>query len=233
MMRRSAQDQSVVAGDSNVAQFPGFTFSQDLVSLARPDSLQAESFRALRSNILAQHVKHGRRALAICAPAAGSGCSFLAANLAVTMAQAGVDTLLIDGNMRSPSIQDFIAPPEPLPGLADCLADDALPLSKALAIVQSNLSVLYAGHADAATFDRLGAPVFRQLMDQCLRDFDLTIIDTPPSNQFADSRRIASVMRYAMVVTCRQRSFVNDVQVLLNEVAADGGRIIGTYLNDY
>jgi protein-tyrosine kinase len=233
MTRRPARDQTAVADDSNVTQFPGFTFSQDLVSLAQPDSLQAESFRALRSNVLAQHVKHGRRALAICAPAAGSGCSFIAANLAVTMAQAGVNTLLIDGNMRAPSIQDFIAPPKLLPGLADCLADDALPLSKALAIVQSNLSVLYAGHVDAATFDRLGAPVFRQLMDQCLRDFDLTIIDTPPSNQFADSRRVASVMRYALVVTCRRRSFVNDVQVLIKEVAADGGSVIGTYLNDY
>ncbi|HKC04184.1 MAG TPA: CpsD/CapB family tyrosine-protein kinase [Sphingomicrobium sp.] len=233
MMGRGARKKSALAADSDAAQFPGFTFSQDLVSLAWPDSLQAESFRALRSNVLAQHVKHGRRALAICAPAAGSGCSFIAANLAVTMAQAGVNTLLVDGNMRTPSIQDYIVPLEPLPGLADCLADDALPLSKAFAIVQSNLSVLYAGHVDAATFDQLGAPVFRQLMDQCLRDFDLTIIDTPPSNQFADSRRIASVMRYAMVVTCRQRSFVNDVQVLLDEIAADGGRVIGTYLNDY
>jgi receptor protein-tyrosine kinase len=195
--------------------------------------VQAESFRSLRSNLLAQHVRQGRRALAVCSPAAGSGCSFVAANLAVTMAQAGVSTLLVDGAMRAPAIQDFLTPAQPLPGLADCLADDALPLSKALAPVLPNLSVLYAGTIDTTTFDRLGAPVFRKLMDQCLRDFDLTIVDTPPSNQFADARRIASVMRYALVVACRQRSFVNDVKVLLDEVAADGGRVIGTYLNEY
>lgn len=212
---------------------PDLTFSNELVALTRPDSVQAESFRALRSNLLAQHVRHGRRALAVCAPSVGAGCTFVAANLAMTMAQAGMNTLLIDGNMRAPAIQNFITPMQSLPGLADCLADDALPLPKALTSVQPNLSVLYAGNVDVATFDRLGAPVYRHLMDQCLRDFELTIIDTPPSSQFADARRIASVTRYAIVVACRQRSFVHDVQVLLDEIDADGGRAIGTYLNDY
>lgn len=210
-----------------------YAFTDGLIVATQPDSVWAESFRALRSNLLAQHVKLGRRALAVCAPAAGTGCSFVAANLAVAMSQAGINTLLIDGNLRDPRITDYIVPGEPKLGLTDCLRDDAMPLANAVASVQDNLSVLYAGTHDGNAFDRLGAPVFRSLIGQCLRDFELTIIDTPPSNQFADARRIAAVVRYAMVVSCRNRSFVKDVEVLLGELAADGAQVVGTYLNDF
>lgn len=227
----SAPDPDEDGGSNTSAA--GFHFSDKMIVNSDPESVSAESFRSLRSNLLAQHLKLGRRALALCAPASGSGCSYVAANLALAMAQAGVNTLLIDGNLRSPSISDYIIPSEPTLGLAECLHDNSLPLSRAIATVQPNLSVLYAGQPVAGTLDRLGAPVFRSLIDQCLRDFDLTLIDTPASNQFADGRRIASVVRYAAVVTCRNRSYVHDVEVLLKEISADGGRVIGTYLNDY
>ena len=71
------------------------------------------------------------------------------------------------------------------------------------------------------------------MIGQCLRDFDLTIIDTPPSNLYADARRIASIMRYSLVVTCRGRSYLKDVRVLVDELVSDDAHVIGTYLNDY
>jgi protein-tyrosine kinase len=229
VVTRAAADQ----GEYQATTATTFSFSEKMVVISDPESVTTESFRSLRSNLLAQHLKLGRRALALCAPAAETGCSYVAANLAVTMAAAGINTLLIDGDLRSPSIADYIVPSDRTLGLAECLHDDSLSLSRAIASVQPNLSVLYAGQPEAGTLDRLGAPVFRLLIDQCLRDFDLTLIDTPPSNQFADGRRIASAVRYAAVVTCRDRSYVHDVEVLLKEIAADGGRVIGTYLNDY
>ncbi|NBW77029.1 MAG: diutan polysaccharide export protein [Sphingomonadaceae bacterium] len=215
------------------AQQRSFVLTEHLVAATRPGSIQAESFRALRSNLLSQHVSRGRRALAICAPAPEAGCSFVAANLAFIMAQAGVNTLLIDGNLREPGAHQFIASDQYGPGLGECLADDTLPLATAIKRVQPSLSVLYAGNAGIAAADRLGSSVFRNLVSQCLRDFDLTIIDTPPSSLSADARRIAAVTHYAMVVTRRDRTFVKDVQVLLDELAADGAEAIGTYLNDF
>ncbi|MEY4240288.1 MAG: hypothetical protein RL339_2889 [Pseudomonadota bacterium] len=210
-----------------------FVLTEHLVSATRPGSIQAESFRALRSNLLSQHVSRGRRALAITSPTPEAGCSFVAANLAFVMAQAGVNTLLIDGNLREPSAQQFISSELYGPGLGECLADDTLPLASAIRRVQPSLSVLYAGNAGIAAADRLGSSVFRNLIAQCLRDFDLTIVDTPPSSLSADARRIAAVAHYALVVTRRDRTFVKDVRVLLDELAADGAEAIGTYLNDF
>ncbi|MFZ5745041.1 MAG: CpsD/CapB family tyrosine-protein kinase [Pseudomonadota bacterium] len=210
-----------------------FVLTEHLVAATRPGSIQAESFRALRSNLLSQHVNRGRRALAICSPAPEAGCSFVSANLAFVMAQAGINTLLIDGNLRGPSAHQFIASDQYGAGLGECLADDTLPLTSAIKRVQPSLSVLYAGDAGIAAADRLGSSVFRNLIAQCLRDFDLTIVDTPPSSLSADARRIAAVTHYALVVTRRDRSFVKDVRVLLDELTSDGAEPIGTYLNDF
>lgn len=210
-----------------------FHLGEALVVSSNSASSRAESIRSLRSNLLAQHVKLGRRGLAICAASAGSGSSFIAANLAMSMAQAGVNTLLIDADLRNPSLHHFIAPSIDRPGLNECMRDDALSLGSAIAMVTPNLSILYAGHSDAQSQDRLGSSQFRSLIGQCLRDFDLTIIDTPPANESADAKRVASVVRHAMIVTCRNRSYVRDVEVLLEELVNDGVQVVGTYLNDY
>ena len=210
-----------------------FVLNDRLVAAVRPDSMQAETFRSLRSTLTAQHLKSGRRVLAVCAPSIASGTSYVAANLAYTMAQAGVSTLLIDANLRAPAVQEYIAPTEPAEGLSDCLRDDARPLSSMIVKVQPNFSVLYAGNPDETVIDRLGSSIFQSLIGQCVRDYDLTIIDTPPANMSADARRVASIARYALIVTCRHRTYVKDVKVLLDELAADGAQAVGIFQNEY
>lgn len=224
------EEPIVTTGDASPQSF---VLTDRLVVASNANSIWAESIRSLRSNVLAQHVKQGRRGLAICSPSAGSGSSYIAANLAMSMAQAGVNTLLVDADLRNPSLQDYIAQPFNRPGLNECIRDETLSLGSAIAVVSPNLSVLYAGECDAQSHDRLGSSQFRTMIGQCLRDFDLTIIDTPPANESADAKRIAAVLRHALVVVCRNRSYAKDVEVVLEELANDGVQVIGTYLNDY
>jgi tyrosine-protein kinase Etk/Wzc len=63
-----------------------------------------------------------------------------------------------------------------------------------------------------------------------MRDFDLTIIDTPPANVGADALRIGAVAGYGLIVARRNRSFVKDIKTLQAEMAADGMRVIGSVL---
>lgn len=225
--------QGDLAHDASDFEGRTFVLTDSLVTAMLPDSVQSESFRALRSSLQSQHLKLGRRALAVCAAAEGTGASFVAANLAYVMSQSGVNTLLIDADMRTPTLANYIAPQGEGPGLADCLRNETLPLTSAVLRVQPNLSVLYAGHGDEQTFNRLGSSVFQAFIGQCVRDYDLTIIDTPPSNLYSDARRIAAMARHALIVTCRNRSFVKDVKVLIDELQSDGGMPIGIFQNDY
>ena len=212
---------------------PRFTVSERLVMITNPASLQAESIRALRANLVATHLHDRRRSLAACSPTGGSGCSFVAVNLAVAMAQVGVKTLLIDGNLCSPALGDYFVSDSSPPGLSEALADPSRPLGSVVQQVQPMLSVLFAGAADGQAQELIGGSRFKELIDLCLRDYDLTIVDTPPANQFADARRIASVLRYAAIVACRGRTYLKDVRAQVDELEGDGVKVIGTYLNDY
>lgn len=208
-------------------------FSPDIHILSEPSSVRAESIRVLRTHLIAQHLRDGRRSLAICAPAIGTGASYLSANLAVALAQTGVKTLLIDADMRRSGLKHFFTPSRPVPGLLDCLSNPEVSLrDTVLEDVQPSLSLLPAGSESASAQELLAGSAFKSLIDSCVRDYDLTIVDTPAANSYADARRIAAVLRYALVVACRNRSFVKDVRTLIGELTSDRVRVVGTYLND-
>jgi protein-tyrosine kinase len=213
---------------------PGYWFSGDVSVVQDHGGVRAESIGALRTHLLAQHLRDRRRSLAVCAPAAGVGCTYIAVNLACSMAMAGVKTLLIDANLRAPGVQRLIRPSVTGPGLTDCLTDDTAPLGDAIHDnVLPNLSVLYAGAASDNPQELLAGATFKALVDTCLRDFDLTIIDTSAGNLGADTRRVAAVARYALIVARRDVSFVSDIKLLAGEIETDRAQVIGTFLNDF
>lgn len=208
-----------------------FTTSDDLVVLTDPASERAESIGALRTHVMAQHLTAGRRSLAVCSPSAEVGCTSMATNLAVALADGGLKTLLIDADMRHPAVQQLIRPSRDVPGLQQCLADESVKFGDAIQFdVLPNLSVLYAGGRAERPQDLLATPRFAHLVDLCLREFDITIADTPPSNASADTRRIAAVMGYSLLVVGRDRTFVSDVKILAEELVADHSVIIGSVL---
>ena len=208
------------------------TLSPRLVTLSAPMSSGAESIRALRTHVLGQHLHAGRRALAMCAPSLDVGCTFVATNLAVAIAQVGVKTLLIDADLRKPAVQQLIQPAAPSGGLAACLAeagsrvgdfidDDVLP----------NLSVMYAGAATGHAQELLARDWFEDVLNHCMRDHEFTIIDTPPANTCADARRISHVAGYSLVIARRNKSLVADVRTLVEQLLDDHVRVIGTLMN--
>ncbi|MBM6575458.1 CpsD/CapB family tyrosine-protein kinase [Microvirga sp. SRT01] len=208
-----------------------FTPGEDLVVLNDPGSERAESIGALRTHVMAQHLAVGRRSLALCSPTPDVGCTSLAANLAVALAEGGLKTLLIDADLRRPAVHTLIRPSREVPGLAQCLASETVKFGDAIQFdAMPNLSVMYAGGRSDRPQDLLSSPRFNELIDTCLREFDVTIVDTPPSNASADSRRIATVVGYSLLVVGRNKSFVSDVKVLSEELAADGSIIIGSVL---
>lgn len=208
-------------------------FARELVTVTDPQGARAEAVRALRTHLIAQHVQGGRRALAICAPSAEVGCTFIAANLAVALSQVGIKTLLIDADLRNPMIDQFIVPEATTPGLRDCLASSEVSFSEAItAEVLPNLSVMFAGGVAPNPQELLGDERFRDLMEVCLRDFDMTIVDTPPANTSADARRISNVVGYGLVVARRDMSLVDDVRTLVGELQDDHAIVVGMVLNE-
>ncbi len=217
---------------AEAAVAPARTYSDSLVVLSRPTEAASEAIRALRTDVMAQHVHLGRRALAVCGASPSVGCTFVAANLAVSLAQIGVKTLLIDGNMRSPGVDRLIRPSLNAPGLVQCLGSPETTFTACVdADVLPYLSIMYAGSAAPDAQELLAGERFKELMDFCLRDFDVTIVDTPPANSCADARRISTVVGYSLLVARRDKTFVNDLKILTDQLEASHARVIGTVLN--
>jgi capsular exopolysaccharide synthesis family protein len=210
-----------------------YSFSDSLVTLSDPFAQSAEYIRALRTHLMAQHVEAGRRALAICEASPKLGATFVATNLAVSLAQAGVKTLLVDGNLRAPMVQNVIKPDREIPGLRECLS---APGSSVADYVQGdilpNMSILFSGGSAPNAQELLARSSFEHVINSCLRDYEMTIIDTPPANSCADGRRIASVAAYSLIVSRRHKGLVGDVKTLAGQLRADHSTVIGTVLND-
>ena len=207
--------------------------ASDLVVVHEPDGRRAEAIRALRTHIVARHVHEGRRAMAVGAPHGGAGCTFVAANLAVSLAQVGIRTLLIDADLREPSVEAVFAVPPVLRGLVQALQSYEGQCEGLITReVYPNLSVLFAGGAAPNPLELLGGRAFERLLADCLRDFEMTIIDTAPANQGADVLRVSSVASYALVVARETSTFVNDVETLARALRDDGATLIGSVLNE-
>ena len=207
---------------------------ESLVILESPDSIEAEAIRGLRTRIMAQHVREGRRALAICTPTEDTGSSFVAANLATAMAQIGVKTLIVDANLRDPKIAGMFRLKENATGLADYLADPDLAID---AVLQDTalpyLSVVTAGSLRPNPQELLAGGRFKQFMDQLLREFELTIIDTTATSRCTDAQRVATVAGYSLIVARKHKSHVKDVATLVGLLRADRSNVVGTVLNDF
>jgi capsular exopolysaccharide synthesis family protein len=234
MSETAAPERELVQAQQQVTSMGAgaeeFGFAASLVTLTHPLDPDAEAIRGLRTHVIAQHLSLGRRALAVCAPSADVGASFVAANLAVALSQAGLNTVLVDANLRDPRIQDLIRPSTPPVGMAERLGGDA-PFDDFIdARVLPGLSVIYAGSPTPNSIELLASERFRGLMDYCLRNFDVTIVDTPPANRSHGAKQISAVVGYSLIVTRKGKTFVRDVKTLISQLTADGVKIVGSVL---
>lgn len=208
--------------------------SSELVVLSDPVSAKAESIRLLRTQVIAQHIKPGRRAMAFVAPVDGVGCSYLIANLAAALSQVGTKTLLVDSNLRSPRIDQIFGLAANGPGLSSYLS---LQVSRPERVIHANvlpnLSVITAGPPVARPQELLSSTRFRDGMNMLLREYDIALFDTPAANSCADALTIASVIGYAVIVARRDKTFVGDVATLAGQLASARSSVVGSVLSEF
>lgn len=208
--------------------------SDELVVLSDPAGARAESIRLLRTQIIAQHIKPGRRALAMVSPVEAIGCSFIAGNLAAALSQIGTKTLLVDANLRSPRLDQMFGLDANGPGLSSYLnLQVARPERVVHANVLPNLSVIAAGPPVPRPQELLSSARFRDGMNMLLREYDIAIFDTPPANSCADALTVAAAIGYSVIVARRDYTFVNDIATLAGQLAASRSTVVGSVLSEF
>ena len=166
--------------------------SGNLISLHRPLSAPAETYKALRTKLLFDTVACDSKIIQVVSPLQGDGKSSVASNLAISIAQSGRQVLLVDGDLRRPAIEKAFALPQDRPGLTtlligECEIDDAIQATEIECLSILTSGQLYSNAAEILTGQRLP-----RLLDVLSQKFDYVILDTPPILPVSDAKIIAS-----------------------------------------
>lgn len=205
----------------------------EVVAAFSSDHRFLDELRTLRTRLRAamnRTAGESSRVLAVVSPAQGEGKSFTASNLAVSFAQMGERTLLIDGDLRSGRLHELFALPATL-GLTSvlqmhCTAQQAVQPVPGLA----GLSLLAAGPGVDRPTDLLARDATAFLIQGLAQAFDIVIIDTPPAQQRPDAALLVSASRQYLLVARENLTGRAGVVRLAHELDQLGARLLGSVL---
>lgn len=201
-----------------------------LVTAFQPDSAQTEALRSLRSELLLRYFNRGAHlSLAVVGAEDAAGIATTSANLAITFAQLGMRTLLVDANLRSPQFHTLFGHNERNPGLSDLIAGRALVEPVAIPSLGS-LWVLAAGTTAPNPQELLASNHYAEKLQELATHFEVIIINTPPLNRIKDAQLIAAHSGAALVVVQENISRLKDIETICSSLRGVGVRLLGAAL---
>jgi protein-tyrosine kinase len=210
---------------SNAAAFSYFPV------VSSPGSRAAEAFRGLQSQVYLNWLNKagGGTVFAVVSPDRGEGRSFVASNLAVMFAQSGSRCLLIDADMRFPSIRTLFDLPND-DGLSSLLRDseEIEPYYCAYSMQGlENLNVIPAGPVPQNPLALLQRPSFLKLVEFSAQSHDVVIIDTPAGKLFDDAQLITRATRGALLVCRKNVTRTARASTYIRQLSSLGVQTIG------
>ncbi|MGD0570325.1 MAG: polysaccharide biosynthesis tyrosine autokinase [Candidatus Sulfotelmatobacter sp.] len=159
----------------------------ELVTQVRPQSQMAESYRALRTSLLLSNLGAPPKVIMITSALPQEGKTTTSINCAVVLAQKGIRVLLIDADLRRPSIHKTLGM-GPRSGLSNVLTGSAtLQQTITRSPILPNLSVLPAGTPPPNPAELLASPNMRDVLEELRGQYDHIVVDTPPTLSVTDA----------------------------------------------
>ncbi len=206
--------------------------SPHLVAAHDPFGPQAETLRAVRSQLLLRWFARGRKSLVVAGVGQGDGASLLCANLAVAFAQLGRRTLLVDADLRAPT-QQAIFNASSRQGLADMLAGRVDPdLAEPLAPF-GKLSLLGAGTLPPNPQELLSRPAMASLNAHFEARHDIVLYDCPPSARALDALLLAARTGGVLIVARKGKTRLDQLHALAAQVGQNGAKVLGSVLVEF
>ena len=189
-----------------------------------------EAVRTIRNTILLSDFEGRLRSIVLTSAAPSEGKTTIAAHLAIANADRGKKTLLVDADLRRPSLHTKFGF-TPREGLSNVLTGE-LPWHDVVLPVEGkpNLSLLPSGPGSHRAADLIG-PRLSSLLDEFAKEYDLVILDSPPLLGFAECLQMATAADGVLIISLAgetRRKAVAEVISVLNRVRAN---IIGVVLN--
>lgn len=194
-------------------------------------SATAEAFRGLRAALRSHYEEETGHAILVVGSLEGEGISFCAANLAVVFAQAGQRTLLVDANLREPSVERLVFESGGRVGLSEYLAHEADFPSVIHASPVPLLDVVTAGTPTPFPAESLSRERFARFLAAARPYYDKIVVDSAPLSKFSDTLGFARLIPFLCLVVGIGRTPRDVAKRSLERLGHAGAKVTGLLVN--
>lgn len=190
----------------------------------------AEAFHGLRTSVLLSTAKRPPATLLVTSAQQGEGKTTVAANLAASLAQLGESVLLIDADLRRPSLHKFFQVTRST-GLVNYLTGDSDWRAQVWQAAPIGVSVLFCGPVPPNPADLLSSEYMRTLLREAAKEYKFVVLDSPPMLNLADSRILATLVDGVILVVGGGSTPRELVQRAYLSAVDAGSHVLGAAIN--
>lgn len=208
----------------------GASLDPILCTQYRPNSVESEAYRGVRTALYFSTQGRQHKVIQVTSPTVGDGKTVLAANLAVSIAQSGRKTLLIDADLHRPRLHQIFAR-SARHGLASVIAGQLDWRAAVQPTEIPGLSILACGPLPSNPADLLTSPRFQMLLEETRREYDFVLVDTPAILAVTDPRVVAPLVDGVLLtfrMTSKGRPDVERAKEILEDLNAN---LLGAVVN--
>ncbi len=203
---------------------------RNLITLDDPKSPISEQYRTIRTNIQFSFIDEKMRSLMVTSSSPSEGKSTTAANLAIVFAQQGKKVLLIDADLRKPTMH-YTFRLNNYTGLTSVLTHSSSLLSACQETNVENLYVLTSGPIPPNPAELLSSKMMDNCLQQLHESFDLIIFDTPPVLAVTDAQILANKCDGTILVVASGKTEIGAAVKAKELLAAANAKLLGVVLN--
>jgi polysaccharide biosynthesis transport protein len=200
-----------------------------LVTLIDPTSPPAEAYRTLRTNLFYSFVDEPPKAIVMTSASSREGKSFICANLGVVLAQVEKSTLIIDCDLRQPSVHKIFGVNNTF-GVTDVVAGQR-DWREVLHEPLPSLRVITAGTLPLDPANILSSQRFSELLAQVRQEFDYVLLDTAPMKIGPDAAIVSHQGDGTLLVVDKQNTRKWDLQRSMRSLQTVEAHVLGTIMN--
>ena len=216
--------------DQNRKELHDFTKARSQILNENTSFAIQEAYKTLRTNVRFFLQGNGCKKICVTSGAAGEGKSITLLNLAISIAEAGDKVLLIDADMRRPTLARLLEQ-KATPGLSNVLAGLSTLKESVRENVYPNLDILFSGDVPPNPSELLGSESMQKVMDSLGNTYDYILVDTPPVNVVSDACVVANLLDGVLMLVRQDRSGKDEVRRAVQSLRLTGAKPLGFVLN--
>jgi len=202
-----------------------------LITQLNPRSPISEHYRTIRTNLEFSSVDQELQSVLVTSSGPGEGKSMTTANLAVVYAQQGKKVLLIDADLRKPTVH-YTFRMDNLRGLSNILVNEMKLEEVAYSTSVDNLDVITSGPIPPYPSELLGSNRMRTLLFEAKKTYDLVLFDTPPVLVVTDAQVLANIVDGSILVIRSKQTEFEPAMRAKEILETAKAKLLGTVLND-